>query len=235
MFNPSALINSESTREIFKKNSRESIEALLTAISTESTYLMLDEGTHNFVSKSQPTFASTVGIMDFSRSENQHVPLATHLFSKLPVLDTAPLDEIADIRSELSEPLTRFRAAMVDLSEKSKAAPMSSEFALEADLILTRDIEPQVLELEERVRSNRYLSRLWDASVSDRDTLTSVFGLALASQSSMLEHFLPSFAGPLAASGVLLSKMKQVANEWRKERDDIQAHQLYFYYQLKKR
>jgi hypothetical protein len=86
--------------------------------------------------------------------------LAGHLLARLPSFEQASIDEIIDIRTELDNPLTRFRGAVIKFSDQIRSASWDQDFTSDAETVFHKEVKPSVLEIEEAIKSNRYLDSL---------------------------------------------------------------------------
>lgn len=76
------------------------------------------------------------------------------LIARLPALPSAPIDELLDLRADLSGPRVRFRAAVSRLEEKFQNQAFDEEFAAEVQSIWTTDVAPALAEIEEEFKDH---------------------------------------------------------------------------------
>jgi hypothetical protein len=218
---------------------REYLRQISTAIVNGSTYPLMDKGIAEMVAdtagakrrsgnSSQPT-NSVNHISKYAKP----VLLGTNLFRKLPLFEQATTGELLDIRKELSEPLVRLRGALVEMSEQIKSAPWDDDFPQDVELLVRRNIEPAILDLDERVKSNIYLERLSRKLLTEpiEPAKGSIIGMALGNIVSLSPQ-LAVLAG-LGMGAVVLGS--QIYNEWVTEKKELGHHQLYFYYEARRR
>ncbi|MRS13249.1 MAG: hypothetical protein EG823_09340 [Actinobacteria bacterium] len=86
--------------------------------------------------------------------------LAGELFSRLPLLPFATIDELVDVRSRLQAPLTRFRAEMLRVGEELESEAYSDELVAEIDNYIIERVEPAILEIGEAFSVDAYLKQL---------------------------------------------------------------------------
>lgn len=103
-------------------------------------------------------------------SRGKQISLATELFSKLPSFPGASLDEVLSIRSDLGEPLVRFRAAMVHLSNMIKESQFDDQFEERVQDINVQEVEPALMEIREALRDNSTMRRLQQTLFQDEKT-----------------------------------------------------------------
>ncbi len=141
-----------------QKTGEQFVEVLSQAISDENTYPLFDDQTGDLV-----RLALKEGKMQVSKSgisRGKHTALASNLISRLPLFEKAEIDEILDIRRELERSLIRFRSAIVKFSESIENASWDEDFSYDTETVFMRDIEPAILDIEDAVKNNNYLTNL---------------------------------------------------------------------------
>lgn len=83
--------------------------------------------------------------------------VASGLMARLPTFPDATLDEVLDIRSELSPALSPFRAAMVTLSKEFEEPAWGDGFDDELHDAWVESVHPAIQAIDESVRSNKSL------------------------------------------------------------------------------
>lgn len=211
-----------------------------TAISSGRTYPLFDAQAAGLVSagiREGMFTASEAGQM-----RGRHSGLAADLLDRLPTFGQASIDEILDIRRELAKPLIRFRKVVTGFSDTIKTAAWDEDFIAEADLIFHRDVDPVVQEIEEMVRTNRYLMQLVrqigvpvgaiTAAMSRLTELPEIIAHAIHYPGAADIVSTGALGTGLAAAGT--AAMKTAWGTYDKGRE-IKRHELYFYYRAKKR
>jgi hypothetical protein len=162
--------------------------------------------------------------VDLVDAHGKQVGMASEFMRGLPAFGPATVAEIIDIRRHLEAPLIRFRAGLVELSERITSASFEENFSGEVEEIARAKVEPALLEINEEVQANAYLRQLVGHAVGDAKTLVGAaltFGIA-----QQLD--LPSMLG--ASGGAALQASLAAALRQRKEADRIARHDLYFLY-----
>jgi hypothetical protein len=119
-----------------------------------------------------------LGIAPAWKSDRIGVDIAMNLIARIPNTRAATVGEILDIRTELRSPLVRFRSAM---AKAAKDAPSEPKERL--DFIRTlclEELDPAVIEIEERRNENSLLEHLVELVKDPRELLPPAGGLALA-------------------------------------------------------
>ena len=201
------------------------------AVQSPTSYPLLDDTSGEIVKILVDRAEISLSQQHVARA--QHIGLAAGLLERLPQFESAKVDEILDIRRELSQPLVRFRSAVMGISTDFKAASWDAGFALEVEAAFRQQIEPTVQELEESVTSNKYLLELAQL-LPERALLVpggSALGMALSNFSSLPEIF-SQLLGVGAGASLLAG---DAYKKWRQKHQEHQGHQLFFYYSAKRK
>jgi hypothetical protein len=129
------------------------LDKLSDYLSSGTDYLVLDEAIGRLVDA-----AVREGVVTPSAGPTKRSAEATGaaaFMSRLPSFPDASIDELLDIRQELSGPVTRFRSAMVTLAREFTAASWEPEFGGELHDAWVGTVAPAVLDIEEAVRARR--------------------------------------------------------------------------------
>jgi hypothetical protein len=88
------------------------------------------------------------------------------LISRLPAFPDAPMDELLDLRSDLSVALTRYRASTLDLSAGLNPA-LGTELEAQVDDLWAAKVAPALLEIEETLADHSLVRELAKRATSD--------------------------------------------------------------------
>ncbi len=163
----------------------------------------------------------------------KHVNLSSDLLRRLPLFDSASIDEILDIRRDLEAPLIKFRSAIIDYTQEIQSAPWDSDFPIESNRIFIRHVAPTVSEIEEQCRSRPSL-REFLPSLLERATSPAVgscLGLVVANSEDVSKFV---SAGIGAMGGLAVEGLKAY-NTSRRKRREVEKNSLFFYYEAGKR
>lgn len=148
-------------------------------------------------------------------ARGRQVGAAAAFMSRLPAFPAATVREILDIRNELREPLVRFRAAMIEVTQTLGARSFEGGFAGEVEQIYVEKVGPTLLEIGEAVQENRYIRELLGEATTDMKTiLTGVLTFGLTRTSDMA----PLIAGGAAAATAAVTAAWNTAAERRRIR-----------------
>jgi hypothetical protein len=154
---------------------------------------------------------------------------ASELMGQLPTFPNASVDEVLDIRSELSPALTRFRSEMVTLSKGFKTESWEKGFTDNVHDAWVENVEPAV-EIDAAVRENKSLLTIAsDATAALKGTLPglAIVGAGHEAHSSSLAIT----GGAVSATGALL----QALRERKDQTTRIKMQPFYFLYALDRR
>jgi len=200
------------------------------AITNGLTYPLFDDTTGNLLS----SFIRE-GKLDVSKSaaiRGREGGLVGNLLERLPLFDEASVEEILDVRKELERPLARFRSVVIGFAAGIETAAWDDDFTSDAERVYRKEVEPAILDIEDAVKSNILLGRLWPKSINEGLSLlgTSAIGM-LISQIDALPEIARSFLIPgLPAVDVI----QRTIHDWREKQREIERMQLYFYYKAGK-
>ena len=150
---------------------------------------------------------------------------ASGFMARLPTFPDATVDEVLDIRSELSESLTPFRSKMVSLSKNMTSEAWEDSFEDEVHDAWVESVAPAVAEIDNAVQENKSLPSL-AAGVTDAARAAypglAVFGAGIAG------HAAPAaIAGGVASAAGPLGK---ALNAHKTQAHSIRMQPFYFLY-----
>lgn len=158
----------------------------------------------------------------------KHAQLVSDLFERLPQLGDVPFDELVEIRRELEQPLVRFRSGMLKISRDIQSEPWTSDFPHEVSLLVSQEIAPALLDIEEQVKANTYVERL------SRKLLREPLDVAKSSAIGLGVGTLASLPAAMSAAlGVGLGAAitaYEVFNQWEEANKQVRRNNMYFYY-----
>jgi hypothetical protein len=172
--------------------------------------------------------AGLITATNSSADRSRYGGISSDLLRRLPLFETASLSDIMDIRRALEDPLRGFRLAIAGFSGEIRSAAWDPDFPDEADALFREKVEPEVERIEEEVRQNAGLTEFaW--RTAHHGATPAAFGSIIGAVSD-----LPTLAGAAGAlSGLGVAGFKGLADR-REKLKEIQANQLYFYYQAER-
>lgn len=209
----------------------EFVEKVSMSVLDGSTYPLFDEETASLVRTRIEMTNSSLPEINLERGKQ--AGLIKHLFEYLPTFEEATIDEILDIRKELDKPLTRFRSAIINFSQDVKSEVWDETFLPEADKIYYRDIRPAMLDIDESIKSNKFLTTL-ARKVAEKPAILptgSLFSIAISQFSSLPKELAASLGVGIASASIIY----EAYEEWAKKKQATEQNLLYFYYGVNKR
>ncbi len=214
----------------------EFFQKLKTSIS--HAYPLFDEQSNNLMGA-----ATKTGIIDMSKVDKYkatHAGVADRILTRLPSFEYSTIDEILDIRKELTEPLVRFRSKMLRYTDNIQSLPWDKSFESECYLLYDKEIAPAILEIDELTRDNSFIKNLGIKVLTDESIWQNIGGLVISIAAA---GAIASFSDAIATDAAILttggtwaaSKIANTFNEYRKNIKDINRKDLYFYYKAGKR
>jgi hypothetical protein len=199
------------------------------SVSDGSTYPLFDQDTAEIIREGIK--AGVIPISEPAIARGKETGLAAEVLERLPLFDDASVDEILDIREELKKHLIRFRSAMLDFSDKIKNASWDKDFSFDAERVFRRDISPAVLDIEDEVKSNRYMMELVRKFLDKPLALTSGSALALAVSNLTLPAIAVLSVG---AAFSFTTALYDTDKAWREKNLKIEQNSMFFYYKAGK-
>lgn len=226
-----AIFGTQSTGDTYMDDVvKEFVDIVGREVINGKTYPLFDEDTGKLISA-----GIKEGFFKYSDSNSEksrHIGFVSDIIQRLPTFEEASIDEVLDIRIELEKPLIRFRSAMLKYSEEIKHEVWEEEFINDAEKIFLREIEPAILDIEEAVKTNKYLSHLVTDLLNKPMVIPSTSGLGvLISSLSNFPKFSAAALGLIAGTGLIAYNAYR---EWEEKSDQLKRAQLYFYYKIGK-
>lgn len=213
------------SEEFYEDITGELFGLLSDSVSDRSTYPLFDDPAGELVRLGVE--AKAIEVPSSNTTRVRHAGMAAHLLQRLPLFEDAPVETILDIRRELEKPLVRFRSAIATFSEEVETPGWEPAFTEEAEELLVREVEPAVLEIEERVRENDFIAKFTD-NVSNIHSWSAgaTLGMAAYNLASLPEIASLAIGGGLSVA----DSVRKTYKEYTEEQRDIQKKQLFFYY-----
>ena len=180
-----------------------------------------------------------IKLSDTEKSKITHIGLVDNCLQRLPSFEEASIDELIDIKKELSNPLIRFRRKMLTFSDNIKSLPWDKDFIGECDSLFIKEIQPALLEIEEATHANSFMSNLGNKFLTQEGFWKSYNGLAVGIATTGLisclnEFTMNNYAILSGLGAAATSKFIEAIYEHQKEKSIIESNELYFYYKTEK-
>ena len=155
------------------------------------------------------------------------------LISRLPAFPDAPMDELLELRSDLTNPLTRYRAAALDLSGQLSPV-LGDELEAQVDDLWAAKVAPALLEIEETLVDHSLVRELAKRATSDiRALLTGGAGVYMGvTATASLPAAATALAGAALGAAPVVGQSAWASAEARRS---AQRHELFYLYETNRR
>jgi hypothetical protein len=206
---------SDQRPELFEREElyvRRAGEALIEAVVNGTSPLVVDAGA-----------SMTLGMAGRTVHELQ---IAEDLLRPLPAFSRATVDEILDIRKELTGPLSRFRIEVAEIAENIN---QEGDYIQQLNGIWQRKVRPALDELDELTQENSYLRQLTDKITEAKTMLPAgaTFALGIGGLTGLAQVA----AASAAVAAVPLEALRAKVKEGRA----LRRKRLYFLWKLGQR
>lgn len=154
----------------------------------------------------------------------KHAKIVNDLITGLPNFEFAEIDEILDIKKELSKPLVNFRKAIFDFSKQIKSAPWDNDFKYDCQKLYHTQIAPSLNELEQKIKDNNVFKNICASLINKELLLPMVAGITGGIVSGLSSLVVGS---AIDINSGLVKNAKKI--------QDVKNNSLYFYYQAQKK
>lgn len=154
------------------------------------------------------------------------------MIARLPAFPTAQMDELLDLRDDIADPLRRYRAATISLSDGLD--PTQTDTEQRIDDIWSAKVEPALIEIDQTLADHglvRSLAR--DAALDVRDFLFSGAGVYTAlTQAGSLGGAATVALGAVGGTTPAVARAAWSTHEGRMQ---ARRHELFFLYEANRR
>lgn len=150
----------------------------------------------------------------------------------LPYFTEMPVDEIVDLRRELSAPLVRFRAAMARMSRDVASRPLDDDFYAEIAQRWRSDIEPALQEIRETLAEHGFLRQVASIAAGDPRRLMAESGAVIAAALSPQHVFQGAVAAGVAVAAPAVDVGFRAVRERQRGRNFAGRNEFYFLHRV---
>ncbi len=165
----------------------------------------------------------------FDRHNPQEIEFGKELIFDLPNIDSISIDDILRIKDELKTELSKFKGAIEDYSKDIESQTFSNESKAEIKKRYESHIKPELNQLREELRRNKFIRILFDQVLSNMSSHVTQISVSLAICSLM------DFEKILSVSGVLTETTYKSLKDMRDGDRKIRQSPLFFYNELSKK
>lgn len=201
--------------------------------SIQSSYPLFDTQSNDLMKAAVDS--RIVNLSSIDKQKITHAGLTDNYIQKLPSFSEASMDELIDIKNELSKPLTRFRGKMLEYSESIQSMPWDTDFESECELLYNKEVVPALLEIEEGTKDGSFIKNLGRKFLTDEGVWRSTGGLVVSIAAggviSAFNNAISSDTAMLVTGGAYAAtKIASAYEEYTANKREIERKDLYFYY-----
>lgn len=156
------------------------------------------------------------------------------LVARLPAFPDAPLDELLDLRDDLTGPFGRYRAAVVRLTDRLHAGPFDDDLSAEMDDLWSTDVQPALDDMGEGMQQHGLVQEIARAARKDARTLLAE-GAGLYVGLSQLASVNDWLSGTVGAAGAALAAGALGHERAGAARDELRRNDLFYLYEVDRR
>jgi hypothetical protein len=216
------------------RNSEMTIEfvaGILDSVVSNTTYPLFDANIGKLTNLAKD--AGIISIANVDQNKVRQVSLANNLFQMLPVFEHASINDVLLLRAELKKYLVRFRKSIIEFSSSVASNPWDTDFEKEVDILVRKEIEPAILDLNDEIASNSFVKKL-ARQVIDKPLLLAP-GATLSLVLSQFPNLPGQIVGGLGIGAGTAALVYNAYNDWVSKQNSIEHNGLYFYYQTNKK
>lgn len=224
----------------------DSTDQMIERYTAKLTGLLRNPRVHLLVDEMMGSIAR--GLLDEGHVEASAVTLrkagtaavGSGLIARLPAFDQVPMDELLDLRGDLTVPLARYRQSTSELATRLIASPLDAlEVSADVDDLYVLEVEPALSDLREAMAEHGLVREVVKALATDVRSVISgtagsavVLGAASVTGLSGLVAAIP--AAGAAALGVA-QPVAQAAVLRRAGKAEAERHGLFYLYEIDRR
>ncbi|KQX68551.1 hypothetical protein ASD06_17600 [Angustibacter sp. Root456] len=165
--------------------------------------------------------------------------IGSGLVARLPAFPGVPLDELIDLRSDLDDPLSRYRRSVAQMSAQMNVSAVNPELEAEIDDLWTVEVDPTLRDLREGLAEHGLVR---DVARSLAEDVSSVVAGATGSTITLGFTSLSHLSGWLQVAGGALPLASALAGSAIKGihargdgQHEVQRHDLFYLVELGRR
>ncbi len=214
----------------------EYVGVIVNAFRSGKEYLLLDDQTGTLVRG-----LIAAGRLEEKRStvsKGKQASSAHSLFERMPAFPEATIDELLDLRADLSQYLIHFRSAIVQVASDIHAAQFDPDFDRQLDDIWIRRVLPELNEVRERIAESGFKNR-FIGQITRPVNLVPASGPAvvvgLMSKAASVDWLTAVIETGLLTAGHLATSASNALRETRSRQRELQRSGFYLLNELSDR
>lgn len=162
--------------------------------------------------------------------------VGTGLIARLPAFPAAPIDELLDLRADLSDPLVRYRRAASELRGRLLGGPFDADIEGEIDSIWRTQVAPELLTIREAMADHGLVQEMLRlVGTSPKQFAGGVFSSGLAVYFGAVGSVEQAVGAGLAALAVGGPPVVKRALERSERLTPVKQNDLFYLYELDRR
>lgn len=201
------------------------VNRVVDTVTDPGAYPLLDADSKGLV-RSMETAMPAMG------QRASEISAVAEFMSFLPSFPDLPMDEILDLRAEISAPLIRFRSAMVNLSRQFESRPLDDAFAREIEDAWREHVAPALAEIREALAEHGLLRSVASVATGDPRRILSEVGGAVALASTDLVSMSGLLTAGLATGVPLADTALRAVKAHLEAQRTARRHSFYFLHKV---
>lgn len=194
--------------------------------------------------------------IDFSKMDKEiirHAGVANNILATLPTLEKASIDEILDFKKDMQTPLSNFRTAIYDFTQKIESMPWDDDFGYECLKLYDTEVIPRVNEINELSSETSVLKNFGARILADETerrkmgyvgaglittitTRTNMYdALGYLEDAIRMGAKIGLSAAGVAAFLKTADILRQSSKEVKEKRKEVKGNVMYYYYKASKK
>ncbi len=161
------------------------------------------------------------------------------LIARLPAFSNVPIDEIVDLRTDISSALMRYRVAMSSLSSKLRVGPFDKDVDADIDHLMRVEVAPSLGQLHEELAQHGLIKDVAkNLSTDIKAVITGAAGPTVAIGAASLTDLNALLTIATASAPLGMMSAQAFLNELIKRRDrqsNAKQHGLFLLYNVERR
>lgn len=162
--------------------------------------------------------------------------IGSGMIARLPAFPDTRLDELLDLRSDLDDPLARYRRAVSQMAVHLRVRAFDPEMPAELDGIWRTEVDPALRDMREALTEHGLVKEVARSMATDaRNFVTAVTGASVSvglSTLSDLNALVPVVMGAAPPATAVLQHVAKARVNQNEARRMARTHDLYYLYQL---
>lgn len=208
------------------------LERLAELINDPTIHPLLDSQASKYARALTATAPDSITAGAHRRS--RRAELGAGMIARLPAFPLAPLDELLDVKDDLTAALVRYRAAVSGLEQVLEADIGAGDLDAELDAMWDERVQPAVVALEETLIEHSFVRELAKSAATSAKSLVTQ-GAALYIALSTIGDIAAHISAVAAASGVALEAAGAAAAQRITTRRAMAKEDFYYLYRLRQK